>query len=208
MLEEGRFDVHVFRFDGYWADVGEPKALYETCRSIFLNRNPDIFGDRGKPIGSVGDLNFYSSKGTAYFTSGQFFLNNSSINGSIFSPGVEVKNSEILDSILLGQSQKNYMSINKSTIKNAIIDKMCNINGAEVVSENGLIIVARGTMISSDVKIHAQGNAVIAPFSELISKINRLKKYIQATGAKLYDNFGTHYEFDELVERSAKQRKT
>ena len=205
MIKEGRFDVHVFHFDGFWADVGEPKAFYETCRAIFLAREPDIFGDRLNPIASVGDPNFYSSDNLTYFTSGQFFLRKSLVNGSIFSPGVEVNHSEVIDSILLGQSEGNYLSINNSTIRNAIIDKMCNINGAEIISDDGLVIVTRGTVIAKGVRIHPKGNAVVASFTELADKIRRLKKYIQATGAELYDNFGRKYSFDELVEKKEKQ---
>jgi len=205
MIEDDRFNVHVFHFDGFWADVGEPKAFYETCRAIFLNRNPDIFGDPANPIGSAGDHNFYSSDKLSYFTSGNFSLENSSVNGSIFSPGVEVRNSEVLDSILLGQTEGNYLSINNSTIKNVIIDKMCNINEAEITSDGGLVVVARRTMIAKDVKINSKGNAVVASFTELVDKIHRLEKYIKATGAELYDNFGTKYTFDELMEKKAKQ---
>jgi glucose-1-phosphate adenylyltransferase len=206
MIKEGRFNVQVFPFDGFWADVGEPKALYETCRSIFLDRNPDIFGDRANPIGSVGDPNFYSSNNLGYFTSGKFSLENSVVNGSIFSPGVEVHHSEVLDSILLGKTESNYLSIYNSTIRNAIIDKMCNINQAEIISDDGLVLVARRTLIAKGVKIHAKGNAVVASFTELVDKIHRLEKYVQATDAELYDNFGTKYTFDELVERKAKQQ--
>ncbi len=205
MIEEGQINVQVFNFDGFWADVGEPKALYETCRSIFLNRNPDIFGDRMNPIGSVGDPNFYSSNNLSYFTSGKFSLKNSVVNGSIFSPGVEVRNSEVLDSILLGKTERNYLSINNSTVRNAIIDKMCNINQAEIISDDGLVVVARRTIVAKDVKIHAKGNAVVASFTELVDKIHRLEKYIEATGAELYDNFGNKYEFAELVEERARR---
>ena len=205
MIEEGRFNVHVFHFDGFWADVGEPEALYETCRAIFLNRNPDIFGDPTNPIASVGDHNFYFSNELRYFSSGKFSLENSSVNGSIFSPGVEVRHSEVLDSILLGQTEKNYLFINNSTIRNAIIDKMCTINKAEIISDDGLVVVARRTIVTKDVKIHTKGNAVVASFSELVDKVHRLEKYVQATGAELYDNFGTKHSLDELVEKKAKQ---
>ncbi len=99
----------------------------------------------------------------------------------------------------------NYLSINNSTIRNVIIDKMCNINGAEIISDHGLVIVARGTMIAKGVRIHPKRNAVVASFTELTDKIHRLKKYVQATGAELYDNFGTKYSFDELVEKKEKQ---
>jgi glucose-1-phosphate adenylyltransferase len=205
MIKEGRVNVQVFPFDGFWADVGEPKALYETCRSIFLDRNPDIFGDRANPIGSVGEPNFYSSNDLSYFTSGKCSLEKSVVNGSIFSPGVEVSHSEVLDSILLGKTESNYLTINKSTIRNAIIDKMCNINQAEITSDDGLVVVARRTIVAKGVKINAKGNAVVASFSELVDKVHRLEKYVQATAAELYDNFGTKYAFEELVEEKNKQ---
>jgi len=203
MINEGRFDVKVFSFDGFWADVGEPKSLYDTYRSIFLDRNPDIFGERDKPIGSIGDPNFYKSNGLNYFTSGMLFVKDSWINGSIFSPGVDVNRSEVLDSIIMGQSQQNYLSIVNSTVKNAIIDKMCNIADAKLVSDNGLIVVARGTMVARNVKIHVSGNAVVASFPELVNKVERLKKFIDATDAEIYDNFGTRYSYEELLEKKS-----
>lgn len=206
MIAEKRFKVNVFRFDGFWADVGEPKALYDTCRAIFIKRSPDIFGDRVRPIGSVGDHNFYSSKGLSYFTSGKCSLENSAVNGSIFSPGVEVRRSEVLDSMILGKTESNYLSIHNSTIRNAIVDKMCNINQAEIISDKGLIVVARRTIVAKGVKIHARGNAVVASLTELVDKIHRLEKYIKATGAELYDSFGNRHEFAELVELKDKNQ--
>ncbi len=203
MIENKSVDVQVFPFDGFWADVGEPDALYETYRGIFLDRQPDIFGIPTKPIGSVGDPNFYYSDDMRYFTSGQFSAKKSSINGSIFSPGVHVHHSEVTDSILLGQAERHYLSINNSLLRNCIIDKMCNINGAKLSSEDGLVIVARGTMIGKNVTIRARGNAVVASFSELVGKIHRLEKYIQASGAEIYDNFGTRYSLEELLQKKA-----
>jgi len=205
MLEEGRYQVHVFRFDGFWADVGEPAALYDTYRSIFLDRDPDLFGDRSRLIGSVGSPNFYSTDDLILFSSGRFSLRKSSAAGSIFSPGVEIIMSEVRDSILLGESEQNYTAIKDSTVRNAIIDKMCNINGAEITSDDGLVILARGTMIARGIRINAPGNAVVASLSELIRNIYRLEKYVRATDAEIYDNFGTRYEFEELVEKRMRQ---
>jgi pyridoxine 5'-phosphate synthase PdxJ len=82
---------------------------------------------------------------------------------------------------------------------------MCNINQAEITSDDGLVVVARRTIVAKGVKINAKGNAVVASFSELVDKVHRLEKYVQATAAELYDNFGTKYAFEELVEEKNKQ---
>jgi len=105
----------------------------------------------------------------------------------------------------MGQSQRNYLSIINSTVKNAIIDKMCNITDAELISDNGLIIIARGTMVARKVKIHVSGNAVVASFPELVDKVERLKKYIDTTNVEIYDNFGTKYSYEELLEKKNNQ---
>jgi len=200
MIETGQFAVHVFRFEGFWADVGEPQALYDTYRSIFLKRNPDLFGDRLRPIGSIGQPNFFSSDDCSFFTSGQFSLRKSKINGSIFSPGAELEKSEVLNSIIMGESEGNRTIITNTAAKRVIIDKMCNIKGAELVSSNGLIIVARGTMIANGVKINTEGNAVVASLSALTENIHKLETYVKTTQAELFDNFGQKYSFEELME--------
>ena len=78
---------------------------------------------------------------------------------------------------------------------------MGNIHGAQISSEDGLVIVARGTMIGKKVTIRVRGNAVVASYSELVDKIHRLEKYVQTTGAEIYDNFGTRHSFEELVQK-------
>ncbi len=200
MIENGQFPVHVFRFEGFWADVGEPEALYNTYRSIFLKRDPDLFGDRLRPIGSTGQPNFFCSDDCTYFTSGKFSLRNSKINGSIFSPGVELDGSEVMDTIVMGESEGNRTLIADTTARRVIIDKMCNIRGAELVSTRGLIIVARGTKIANGVKINTDGNAVVASIGALTENILKLETYIKTTKAELYDNFGQNYSFEEIKE--------
>ena len=200
MIETESFPVHVFRFEGFWADVGEPKALYETYRSIFLKRNPDLFGDRLRPIASIGQPNFFSSDDCSFFTSGKFSTRQSRFNGSIFSPGVELEKSEVLDSIIMGESEGNRTTISQTLTNQVIIDKMCNIKGAELISDNGIIIVVRGTMIANGVKIHPKGNAVVASLSTLTENIQKLETYVKTTQAELYDNFGTKYTFNELLD--------
>ncbi len=200
MIETGQFPVHVFRFEGFWADVGEPQALYDTYRSIFLRRNPDLFGDRLRPIGSTGQPNFFCSDNCSFFTSGKFSLRESKIDGSIFSPGVEIEKSEVLDSIVMGESEGNRTVIAHTVAKRVIVDKMCNIKGAQLVSEEGLIIVARGTMIANGIKINTKGHAVVASLSALTENIHKLETYVKTTQAELFDNFGQKYSYEELKE--------
>lgn len=73
------------------------------------------------------------------------------------------------------------------------------------MSERGLVIITRRTVIGKGVKVYAKGNALIAPYNELVDKIYRLEKYIHSTEAEIYDNFGTRYTFAELV--AEKKRK-
>lgn len=208
MLQEGKFPVHVFNFDGYWADVGESTALWEAYRRIFLDRKPDIFHEPGWEIAHLGEHNHHSTDAEVYFESGDFVARESSLNGSIFSPGVVIDTSEVLDSILFGASNghKTYVH-HSSQIRRAIIDKRCDIGpNAMVSSEGGLILVIKGSRIPAGVRIERE-NAIVGPLDELARYANKVRSYFEHLKKKslhvdLFDQNGDQIGIEDVVARA------
>ncbi|MBN1793016.1 hypothetical protein JW826_05020 [Candidatus Woesearchaeota archaeon] len=202
---QNEFKVHAFPFSGYWQDVGEPQAYYETCKDVFLKRNPDLFGDPTWKIDGIGEPEFIGN-GKPYFKGGDVKINESNVGGTVISPGTTIERSTVEDSILLGQSHNRRTNVrNYTTIRRAIVDKASDIGpNAEITSEEGVLIVTKDTRIPSGVKIRPKGDAVVASLERMAENYTNLTKYIdnlekKGIAVQLYDPEGNEHHLEEIV---------
>ena len=200
----GRYNLHVFNFDGFWEDVGEPKALYRANRRLFLEREPDLFGNPALPIEAIADHHFEESDNGRYFASGRFDISRSNIRDSIFSPGVVGRSSELLNSVFLGESDYGTDLGTNSHIDRAIVDKDVTIGRKVTLTapENHLMIVSRQTKIPNRTRIEATSDAFVAPLDEMVAHLDNIIGYRRRVSphVELYTPDGTRVTIDELLE--------
>ena len=208
IVAEGKVPVHVFSSDFFWADLGRLPEFYKVVRSVFLDRDPDIYGSSEWPIQAVGEHHLVSSDGSRYFHSGRIQGDrNSHLDGSVFSPGVHLDRASVLDSIVFGGPDDAPVSVHYGAhIQRAIIDKGCSTNPDAVVrSEQGLVVVVKGTRIPHGTKIEARGDALVADMGELTSQLDTIQRYFKKVGpTELFAPNGTKIELEELVEERAR----
>jgi len=178
---QSRFQVHTFNLKEQWADVGKPRAYFDTMVNMFLERNPDLFGDPKWKIEALGTPVWNSSGQERYVCCLEHTtIRKSNLNNVVCSPGMVISNSTASNSIFLGGSEDEKTHINGSHLENVIIDKECNISPKSVVlSKNGLVMIAKETHIPSGTIIEAKGMAVVASITEMEHNLNNLKTFVQ-----------------------------
>src|SRR3989344_6644 len=201
LLRRG-YNVHSHRFNGYWRDVGVPKALYDSIMDIFIRQEPPIIGDPRITVAALYDPQFRVD-GEKYFTCGKFDAHNSRLNGSVFSSGVRIRNAEVRDSILMGGYHTDTVIGANSVLRRAMLDKEVITNeGVELIGTGeNIIMVAKATKIPAGTKIQTPNDAIVAPLEEMVGNANNLIKFRREVSSKveLYTPDGRMVTFEELT---------
>lgn len=193
--------VHAFPMPNFWADVGEPRALFGAARRIYLDRNPDIIGDESWKIQGIGERVFVNGGQVRYFHSGQFVEGGSFINGAIISPGVIADRASITDCIVMGESQGVQSHIGyKAELHRVIVDKMSEIgHNSAVRSNEGLVLIARGTYVHPHVKIETEHDGIVAELEEHRKFKRRIEGIEERRRPSLFLPDGTRITLEELA---------
>lgn len=196
--------VHSFNMPNFWADVGEPKALFGAARSIYIEKSPDIIGNLDWKIAGLGIPTFIHKNGVRYFECGDLVSGGSAINNSIFSPGVIADRASIEECILMGETEGVLSHIHYGAeLYRVIFDKAAQSGHHAVVraGDNGLVVVVRGTHIQPRVIIEAKSDAIVAELKELELFSNRITKIAEKGNLQLFLPDGTEVSLDEILRR-------
>lgn len=193
-------NVHVYKFNGYWRDVGIPKALYDALIDIFIKKDPAIMDDPNWKIAALYEPQFRSN-GDNYFTCGRFLSQKSSLQGSVLSSGVEIVSSEVIDSILMGGRSQETKVANAS-LRRVMADKEVIIGKSHLIAtgDDNLIMIPKGTIIPSDVVVETGNNAIVAPLEDMVANAPNLIDFRKQVSpdVELYTADGRKVTFDEL----------
>jgi glucose-1-phosphate adenylyltransferase len=157
MLTSGE-KLSVFRFGGYWRDVGNIYSLWQANMDLLSSHNNiDLYDDRWSIIsrnnGAVPHYDYYSSSNGLVIHSlmSEGCVNRGKVTGSVISAGVEIgEDASVYDSVIMPGAKigKGAFVINAIVGDHAVVDdymSVSNVNPDGVYLDNcqGVSVVGR-----------------------------------------------------------------